>query len=93
MSRVKCWGLSLKAGTVDGQKPHTEDEVYFVLSGLAQFGAGAEKHAVGPGSLLFVERLVDHRFYDVTEDLTILVVFAPPEGSLKAAFSVEDANC
>jgi hypothetical protein len=36
-----------------------------------------------PGSILFVERAAEHRFVDITEDLTVLVFFAPPEGSLK----------
>jgi mannose-6-phosphate isomerase-like protein (cupin superfamily) len=72
----------LRAGQADQQRPHTEDEVYYVLSGRASFRAGQEQQTVGPGSLIFVERLVEHRFYDVTEDLTVLVVFAPAEGSL-----------
>jgi mannose-6-phosphate isomerase-like protein (cupin superfamily) len=73
----------LKAGEADRQRPHTEDEVYYVLNGRARFRAGAEERAVGPGAILFVERLVDHRFVDITEDLTVLVFFAPAEGSRK----------
>jgi hypothetical protein len=33
--------------------------------------------------LIFVERSLEHRFFDITEDLTVLVFFAPPEGSLR----------
>lgn len=73
----------LKAGHADEQQPHTEDEVYFVLSGKAVFRAGGREQAVTPGSILFVERAAEHRFVDITEDLTLLVFFAPPEGSLK----------
>ena len=73
----------LKAGQADEQRPHTEDEVYFVLSGKAVFQAGGREQAVGPGSILFVERAAEHRFVDVTEDLTVLVFFAPSESSLK----------
>jgi quercetin dioxygenase-like cupin family protein len=73
----------LKVGQSDEQQPHTEDEVYFVLSGKASFRAGEQEQAVVPGSLIFVERAVEHRFVDITEDLTVLVFFAPPEGSLK----------
>ena len=73
----------LNAGQTDQQQPHTEDEVYYVISGRASFRAGDEKQTVTPGILIFVERLVEHRFYDITEDLTVLVFFAPPEGSLK----------
>ena len=32
---------------------------------------------VGPGRTLFVPAGEDHRFHDVTEDLTVLVFFAP----------------
>jgi quercetin dioxygenase-like cupin family protein len=74
----------LAAGQPDPQQPHTEDEVYYVLSGRASFRAGAEMRAVGPGAVLFVERGVEHRFLDVAEDLTALVFFAPAEGSLRA---------
>ena len=75
----------LRAGDTDNQQPHTEDEVYYVISGRAQFRAGGEERAVPPGTILFVERNVEHRFFDITEDLTILVFFAPAEHSLKHA--------
>jgi hypothetical protein len=32
--------------------------------------------------VIFVERAIEHRFLDITEDLTVLVFFAPPEGFL-----------
>jgi quercetin dioxygenase-like cupin family protein len=73
----------LKAGQSDEQRPHTEDEVYLVVSGKASFRAGGWEQAVAPGSLIFVERDAEHRFVDITEDLTVLVFFAPPEGLLK----------
>lgn len=73
----------LQAGQADEQQPHTEDEVYVVLSGKASFRAAGQERAVVPGSLIFVERAAEHRFVDITEDLTVLVFFAPPEGSLK----------
>jgi mannose-6-phosphate isomerase-like protein (cupin superfamily) len=71
----------IKAGQPDEQKPHTEDEVYLVIRGKASFRAGTQERAVDPGTLIFVERCAEHRFVDVTEDLTVLVFFAPPEGS------------
>ena len=73
----------LKVNQADPQQPHSEDEVYYVVSGRASFRAGSEQLSVGPGALMYVERNVEHRFFDVTEDLTVLVFFAPPEGSLK----------
>jgi quercetin dioxygenase-like cupin family protein len=75
----------LKAGQADEQQPHAEDEVYIVMGGKASFRAGGQEQFVGPGSVIFVERAVEHRFVDITEDLTVLVMFASPEGSLKGA--------
>ena len=71
----------LPAGGVDRQSPHTEDEVYVVLGGRARIAVGSEDSPVGPGSVVFVEAGVDHRFHDIEEDLAVVVVFAPPEGS------------
>ena len=73
----------LKAGQVDEQQPHAEDEVYVVISGKASFRSGGQEQAVASGSVISVERAVEHRFVNITEDLTVLVFFAPPEGSLK----------
>jgi mannose-6-phosphate isomerase-like protein (cupin superfamily) len=74
----------LKVGQPDLQQPHSEDEVYYVVQGRAQFRTAAERLPVGPGSLIFVERLLEHRFEDVVEDLTVLVFFAPAEYTRKA---------
>jgi mannose-6-phosphate isomerase-like protein (cupin superfamily) len=73
----------LRAGEEDRQRPHTEDEVYYVVAGRARFRAGEEDREVQPGTLLFVPRLVEHRFLDVAADLSVLVFFAPAEGSLR----------
>jgi mannose-6-phosphate isomerase-like protein (cupin superfamily) len=70
---------ALPAGSEDPQSPHREDELYYVAQGRAKFRAGADERTVGPGSLLFVAAGVAHRFYEITEDLQILVFFAPPE--------------
>lgn len=72
----------LKAGEIDQQQPHSEDEIYYVIAGKAWFRSAGKEQAVGPGTLLYVERSLEHHFHDITEDLTVLVFFAPPEGSL-----------
>lgn len=74
---------SLPAGSVDDQSPHAEDEVYVVVAGRGRFTAGPTADGtktvdVVPGTVLFVPKLEQHRFHDVTEDLEVLVVFAPP---------------
>lgn len=69
----------LAAGAADPQQPHTEDEVYYVIRGLATVWVGGEERTVQPGSTIFVAAGVEHRFHTITEDLTLLVFFAPAE--------------
>jgi mannose-6-phosphate isomerase-like protein (cupin superfamily) len=86
----------IPAGGLDDQTPHTEDEIYVVRSGRATLKAGpgpaeastaeastaeASTAEVGPGSVIFVPAGETHTFTDVTEDLALLVFFAPPYGS------------
>ena len=73
----------LGAGARDPQKPHREDEMYYVARGRArmQIGSGETRDdgEVGAGSVIFVEAGQEHRFYDVAEELEVLVFFAPAE--------------
>jgi mannose-6-phosphate isomerase-like protein (cupin superfamily) len=71
----------LPAGGADPQSPHGEDEVYYVLTGRGQVRVGDEDRPVQPGSVVFVPAHAAHRFHTITEDLDLLVFFAPPEGS------------
>jgi len=72
---------ALRAGAEDPQAPHTEDEVYYVVSGRATLRVGDEDRVVGPGSIVFVGATAKHRFHSITEDLTCLVFFAPAAGT------------
>ena len=69
----------LPAGATDRQKPHREDEIYYVVRGSARFKAGSEDREVSAGNVIFVAAQVGHRFYDITEELAVLVFFAPAE--------------
>jgi mannose-6-phosphate isomerase-like protein (cupin superfamily) len=69
----------LPAGADDPQSPHQEDEMYYVVRGKARMKVGAESQSVGAGSVIFVEAQAEHRFYDITEELVVLVFFAPAE--------------
>jgi mannose-6-phosphate isomerase-like protein (cupin superfamily) len=69
----------LAVGGADPQKPHHEDELYYVVRGRARFRAADEDRAVSTGSVIFVAAEVEHRFYDITEELAVLVFFAPQE--------------
>jgi mannose-6-phosphate isomerase-like protein (cupin superfamily) len=67
----------LPAGTVDTQRPHDEDEVYYVVEGRGSIDVAGERRPVQSGSMIFVAKHVEHRFVEIEEDLSILVFFAP----------------
>ena len=73
----------LPAGGADPQSAHTEDEVYHVLSGRAHLTVGEEDGVIGPGSIIYVAKNVEHRIHSIEADLTLLVFFAPAEYSQK----------
>ena len=73
----------LPAGGTDPQSPHTEDEVYYVVSGRAQIRVANEDQDVQAGSIVYVSKNVAHRFHSIEEELTLLVFFAPAEYSNK----------
>ncbi len=72
----------LEPGQPDLQSPHTEDEIYYVISGRGRITVGDEVRPVVPGSVVYVAIGVPHHFDDITVKLTLLVVFGPAEGSL-----------
>ena len=69
----------LQAGGVDPQRPHTEDEIYYVVRGRATITVADEDRPVEPGSVVYVAAGVPHRFHTIEETLELLVVFAPAE--------------
>ena len=69
----------LPVGAEDKQTPHSADEVYVVLQGRGRLRVVDEQVEVKPGSVISVDHGEDHQFLDVTEDLHMLVVFAPPD--------------
>jgi mannose-6-phosphate isomerase-like protein (cupin superfamily) len=73
----------LHVGGTDLQSPHTEDEVYYVVSGKAQIRVADENRAVQAGSIVYVAKNVEHRFHSIEEELTVIVFFAPAEYSNK----------
>jgi mannose-6-phosphate isomerase-like protein (cupin superfamily) len=75
---------SIPAGGLDDQNPHTEDEIYVVQSGRATLVTTSGIIDVGPGSVVFVPAGERHKFTEVSEDLALLVMFAPPYGSRAA---------
>jgi quercetin dioxygenase-like cupin family protein len=70
---------ALSANATDPQTPHNQDEIYYVIKGQATIEIAGTPHEVKPGSTIFVAQNVDHHFQDITEDLEVLVLFAPAE--------------
>ncbi|MFN8402844.1 MAG: cupin domain-containing protein [Anaerolineales bacterium] len=73
----------LLAGGTDPQSPHTEDEVYYVVSGRGRIKVEDEDRTVQAGSIVYVAKNVEHRFHSVEEELRVIVFFAPAEYSNK----------
>jgi len=79
--RVSVGLYGLKAGETAPHSPHTEDEIYYIVSGAGTIEIDGEHREVSAGSVIYVEEHVPHRFHTITEDLSIIVVFAPPRHS------------
>jgi len=58
------------------QSPHDEDEVYYVISGKASMKIGGESRDIQAGSMLNVRATEEHSFFEIEEDMTLLVFFA-----------------
>jgi quercetin dioxygenase-like cupin family protein len=71
----------LAAGSTDPQKPHGEDELYYVVRGRARMQIAGQEQSVSAGSVIFVAAQVEHSFFEITEELVVLVFFAPEESS------------
>ena len=73
---LSCGLYHLPAGSQDMQTPHDEDEVYLVLEGRARMKTGEELQDVEPGTILYIKATESHSFFEIEEDMTLLVFFA-----------------
>ena len=73
---MQCGLYHLKKGSTDMQTPHDEDEMYYVLEGKASLRLGDQVTEVTPGTLLYVSASTEHSFFEIEEDMTLLVLFA-----------------
>jgi len=65
----------LKVGAKDLQSPHDEDEVYYVLEGRGRVRIEGREQPVRAGSILFVRATAEHSFFEIEEEMTLLVFF------------------
>ncbi|MFO7706082.1 MAG: cupin domain-containing protein [Halopseudomonas sp.] len=76
---MSAYIYELPAGAADEQTPHDQDEIYYVVKGKSDFTVDGGTVAIKPGDILYVKKFAQHLFSNITEDLSLLVVFAPPD--------------
>jgi len=68
----------------DPQTPHTQDELYIIRSGRAEFSLAGETHRCAVGDVLFVAAGVEHHFLNLSDEFSAWVVFWGPKGGEQA---------
>lgn len=67
----------------DRQQPHSQDELYFVLSGRGEIIISGQRFDAGAGDAFFVAAGAEHRFENFSKDFVTWVVFYGPQGGEK----------
>ena len=68
-----------KAGAQGKEHSHDVEHCWYILSGKATFYMNGEPHRIGPQMAIFTPKGVPHRMeVDPEEDLTYVVIYAPP---------------
>jgi len=65
------------ADTAVPKNPHNEVELYYVLSGSGKMRVGDDTYDIEAGDLVHVEPALEHDFFKITEDITVLIIFGP----------------
>ena len=73
---LSCGVYTLPKGAKDLQSPHDEDEVYLVVRGKGRVRIGGAERQIGAGSVLYVHATSQHSFFEIEEEVTLLVFFA-----------------
>ena len=63
-------------GTSEPKNPHTGDEIYYVIDGAGMARVGDETYEVEPGDVVYVESGLEHDFFNIDEELRVLIVLA-----------------
>jgi len=67
----------------DVQRPHPQDELYFIVHGSADLLMDDEKLVCQEGDVVFVPAFASHHFENCSADFVTWVVFWGPEGGEK----------
>jgi mannose-6-phosphate isomerase-like protein (cupin superfamily) len=76
---LSCGIYHLAADSIDPQQPHKVDEIYYVVAGKGRFTGANGEVAIAQGTVLYVAAEEQHKFHNIEQELTLLVVFAPAE--------------
>ena len=64
----------------DLQSPHSQDEIYIVMSGGSELIVGEQRTACSVGDVLFVPANAVHHFENFSDDFVTWAIFWGPEG-------------
>ncbi|AXR79997.1 cupin domain-containing protein [Natrarchaeobaculum sulfurireducens] len=56
---------------------HNEEELYYILSGSGKLRVGDDTHEIKTGDLVYVEPDLEHDFFHITEEITVLIILGP----------------
>src|SRR5260370_37994094 len=77
MSSMSIGLYVLDVNGLDLQKPHNEDEAYYMIRGHARFKSGNEDFEVSAGTTIFVGKGGEHSIHDITGPVDAVGIFAP----------------
>ncbi len=72
------------------KNPHNEEELYYVLSGSGKIRVGDDTRDVEAGDLVHVEASLEHDFFKITEEITVLIVLGPATNPTSYGIREED---
>jgi mannose-1-phosphate guanylyltransferase len=67
------------SGQANTNHTHDMDELYYIISGSGMASVGDDTYSVKEGEMIFVEQGVEHEFYDIADEITVLKVLAGTE--------------
>ena len=68
--------LRLKPGQMDGQEPHSLDEIYLVLQGDGFIEIGKKSYVLKKDLFIYIPAKVEHRFYGNTQEIFVIYFFS-----------------
>lgn len=69
----------------DFQTPHSQDEIYIIVSGKGSFLREGNRITCLAGDVLFVPAGMAHKFESFSDDFSTWVIFYGPEGGEKTS--------